>query len=142
MGSVTIPTAVVYAGLAVSAAAGAYSAYSEHEAGVSASNEAKQKARMTADQATQTQITQRQNLLKALASQNAAAGATGAGPSTAVTGRQISQNQNDLLTSRAGASAQIGLYNDQAANAITTGNAKAAVSLLDTAKDTYNGLPG
>lgn len=116
-------------------AAGA-TAYEQHESGVAASNQAKDKARVAADQATQVQINQRQNLMRALASQDAASGAGGIGTGGsfgANAQRQITQNQNDLLVTGAGASAQIAGYNQQASNDVLTGNINAGVSLLDGA---------
>lgn len=114
-------------------AAGA-TAYEQHTAGVAASNQAKDKARVAADQSTQVQINQRQNLMRALASQDAQAGAGGIGTGGsfgANAKRQITQNQNDLLVTGAGASAQVAGYNAQAGNDVLTGNVNAGVSLLD-----------
>lgn len=133
MGSISLPTLAVIS--AVTAAAGtAVTVYSQHEAGVAASNQAKDKARIAADQATQVQINQRQNLMRALASQDAQAGAGGIGTGGsfgANAQRQITQNQNDLLVTGAGASAQIQGYNQQASNDVLTGNLNAGASLLD-----------
>lgn len=138
MGSISLPTLALIAVATTAVAAGA-SAYEQHEAGVAASNQAKDKARIAADQATQQQINQRQNLLRALASQNAQAGAGGIGTGGsfgANAKRQITQNQNDLLVTGAGASAQIQGYNQQASSALLQGNIGAGVSLLDGASKT------
>lgn len=133
MGSISLPTLAIISVATTVAAAGA-SAYMSHESGVAASNQAKDKARIAADQSTQQQINQRQNLMRALASQNAAAGAGGIGTGGsfgANAQRQITQNQNDLLVTGAGASAQIAGYNQQASNDVLQGNIGAGVSLLD-----------
>jgi hypothetical protein len=111
------------------AVAAGVSAYSAHEQGVAAANADKQKARAAADQATSQQITMRQNMLKALSSQNAAAGVGGVGVSKANAMRQITQAQNDLITSKGGASAQISLL-DSAASASRSAGDLAAVSDL------------
>jgi hypothetical protein len=141
--SVTMSTVAIIS--AVTAAAGtAVSVYESHESGVAASNQAKDKARIAADQATQVQINQRQNLMRALASQNAQAGAGGIGTGGsfgANAKRQITQNQNDLLVTGAGASAQIQGYNQQASNDILTGNVRASESLLDGAGKVAKLLP-
>lgn len=136
MASISLPSLGVMAAIGAGASvvgAGA-SAYMSHESGVAASNQAKDKARIAADQSTQQQINQRQNLMRALASQNAQAGAGGIGTGGsfgANAQRQITQNQNDLLVTSAGASAQIQGYNQQAASDVTSGNIGAGVSLLD-----------
>lgn len=80
------------------------------------------------------QITIRENMLKALSTQNAAAGAGGIGTGGsfgANVNRQISQNQNDLLALNANTSAQVSQYNSQATSAIDQGYAKMGTSLLD-----------
>ena len=113
--------------MAATAVAGAgASAYESHEQGVAASNQAKQKARVEADKATQQQINMRQNMLRSLASENASSlGAVGTGTGTgfgANVQRQITQGQNDLLVSQANSSAQVSLLDQQAANAQAAGN--------------------
>lgn len=141
MGSISLPTLAIIAVASSVAAAGA-SAYASHEQGVAASNQAKMKARVAADTATQQQINQRQNLMRALASQNAQAGAGGIGTGGsfgANAQRQITQNQNDLLVTGAGASAQIEAYNQQASSASLIGNIGAGTSLLDGASSAAKG---
>ncbi len=89
------------------------SAYGQHTAGIAQKNEADMKARQAGLEAGQKQIQIRQNMLKALASQNAAAGASGIGTGGsfgANVNRQITQNQNDLLALSADTSAQQSLY--------------------------------
>jgi len=142
MGSVSIPTAVAYAAAAASAAGAAYGAYSSHEAGVAASNQAKDKARVEALDAAQKQIGIRQNMLRALASQSASAGVGGIGTGGsfgANVGRQITQNQSDLLVNSANSSAKISLLDQAANNARFTGDANAATGLLDYAGKKFGG---
>jgi hypothetical protein len=113
---------------------GAVGAVEQHKAGVAQANDAQMRARQAGLEAGQKQIQIRQNMLKALASQNAAAGAGGIGTGGsfgANVNRQITQNQNDLLALSADTSAEQSQYGAQASNAITGGNIKAGVSLLD-----------
>jgi hypothetical protein len=89
------------------------------------------------------QINIRQNMLKALASQNAAAGAAGIGTGGsfgANVNRQINQNQNDLLGLSADTSASQSQYGAEASNAIKGGNIKAGASLLDAGASAVKGL--
>jgi hypothetical protein len=148
MGSVSIPMIGAYvaagaeaAGSAVAAAspylaaAGAVAgAVATHQAGVAAKNEDTMKARQAGLDAGGKQIEIRQNMLKALASQNAAAGAAGIGTGGsfgANVNRQISQNQNDLLTNSTNAQEQQSLFAMQGNSAETTANLGAGASLLD-----------
>lgn len=125
MGSITLPTMAIIAaaGTAVSAGVAAYSA---HEQGVAQANVAKQKATQEALTETGKQITMRQNMLRALASQNAGTlGAVGTGGATsfgANARRQINQSQNDLLVSNANKSAQISLLDQSAKEDAAAGN--------------------
>lgn len=144
MGSISLPAIGAFVSsyggaiaAGASAVATAATAYESHEAGVAAQNADKQKARVEADQETQKQITMRQNMLRALATQNAGslgAVGTGAGSSFgANTNRQISQAQNDLMVSKANSSAQVSLLDQAGANAATTGNIGAGVDVLQGA---------
>ena len=115
---------------------GAVGAYGQHQAGVAQKNDAAMRARQAGLDAAQKQIGIRQNMLSALASQNAAAGQGGIGTGGsfgANVNRQITQNQNDLLALSADTSAQQAQYGAAGANAAATGNIKAGQSLLDTA---------
>lgn len=129
MGSISLPTMAIIAAVGTAASAGV-AAYSSHEQGVATQNADKQKARVEALSATQKQIDMRQNMLKALASQNAGTlGAIGTGGSTsfgANTNRQITQEQNDLAANSANASAQVSLLDQAGANAVAAGNLGAA----------------
>ena len=131
----TLANAATAAGLVGSG----ISAYGQHEAGVAQSNDAKMRARQAGLQAGQQQINIRQNMLNALASQNASAGASGIGTGGsfgANVKRQITQNQNDLLALGADASAEQQQYGAQASNAMLGGNIKAGASLIDSANVT------
>lgn len=121
MASISLPTAALIA-VGVGATA---TAYESHMQGVAASNQAKQKARVEAENATQQQIQMRQKMLRALASQSALAGGNGGGMGSsfgANVRRQLSEGQNDLLVSRAGASATASLLDQEARNARAAGD--------------------
>ena len=123
------------ASLAATALSGLGGAYEKHAQGVAASNDAKDKARQAGLEAAQKQIGIRQNMLRALSSQNAQAGQGGIGTGGsfgANVNRQISQNQNDLLALSADTSGQQQQYGSQAAAASQGGNVGAGLSLLDT----------
>ena len=128
MGSISLPVAAYIAAGAAVVGAGA-SAYESHQAGVAASNADKRKARVEAENAQQKQIEMRQNMLRALASQNAQAGVGNASVSNAVAMRQITQAQNDLLVSKAGASAQVSLLDQAAENARRSGDIGAVTDI-------------
>lgn len=135
MGSVSVPTAV-YALAAAAAAGAAVSAYSAHETGVAQKNESTLKARQAGLDSGAKQIEIRQNMLRALASQNATAGAAGIGTGGSLGAgvqRQITQNQNDLLTLKTNTGSQQELFSMQGNAAETAGNLKAGSSLLDFA---------
>lgn len=125
----------IIAAVGTAASAGA-AAYSSHEQGVATQNADKQKARVEALSATQKQIDMRQNMLKALASQNAGTlGTIGTGSDTsfgANANRQIGQAQNDLAANSANASAQISLLDQAGANAAASGNIGAATDLISS----------
>ena len=110
------------------------SAYSANRQGVAQANQDKQKARVEALNETQKQINMRQNMLKALASQNAGTmGAVGTGRGTgfgANATRQITQAQNDLMVSQANSSAQISLLDQAASNATGGGNIQAGTDVV------------
>lgn len=130
-------TTLAYVAIAGTVAAGAATAYESHEQGVATSNQAKQKARVAAEDATAKSIASRQNMLRALASQNASTlgsiatgGASGFGANA---GRQIKENQMDLATINANESAQVSLLDQQASNARQAGDFGAATDALKTA---------
>lgn len=114
---------------AVGAASAGAAAYESHMAGVAASNADKRKARVEADNETTKQINMRQNMLRALASQNAQAGVGGGSLNKANTMRQITQAQDDIMVSRANSSAQVSLLDQAASNARAAGDIGAAVDI-------------
>lgn len=138
MGSISLPTLAIIASVGAATSAGV-AAYGAHEQGVAAANADKRKARVEADNERQKQISMRQNMLRALASQNA--GALGAGVSRAGAMRQIDQAQNDLLVSKANSAAQVSLLDQAAGNAVATGNLTAAGDVVSGAAQ-YAGLGG
>ena len=122
---------------------GAVGAYGQHQAGVAQKNDDAMRARQAGLDAAQKQIGIRQNMLSALASQNAAAGQGGIGTGGsfgANVNRQISQNQNDLLALSADTSGQQQQYGQQAAAATQGGNLGAGLSLLDSGSKFASGL--
>jgi len=121
---------------AVSAAGAAASAYSSHEAGVATKNQDVLKSRQAGLDAASKQIQIRQNMMQALASQNARAGASGIGTGGSFGAGiqlQITQNQNDLLTNSANVSTQQQLFGMAGASEEAQGNLQAGASLLDFA---------
>ena len=133
MPSISLPTLALISAGATIVGVG-LSVYESHQAGLAAAAMDRKKARVEADAATGKQITMRQNMLRALASQNAASlGAIGTGGASsfgANVHRQLTENQNDLMISRANSSAQTSLLEDAAGNAIAEGNAQAAGTLI------------
>ena len=127
----------LFEGLAVAAFVGtAVSAVAQIKAGQDIKAENTMKARQAGLDATGKQIQIRQNMLQALASQNARAGANGQGTGGsfgAGVQRQITQNQNDLLTNSTGASTQEQLFTEAGSAAATGGALQAGASLLDFA---------
>lgn len=131
--------------MATTAAAGVYSAVETHNAGVEASNQTKMQARTEADAAAQRENDRRRNLLRALASQNASAGAAGVETSGSLGGiikSDIKYAQNDLSIDAANSSAQQQALASQARAERRSADAKATVSLLDTAGKVYNQYKG
>lgn len=140
-----VPAWVSIAGAVAGAAAGVYSAYSTQRAGQAQAAELKNQARTEADAAAQQQIERRRDLLRSLASQNAAAGAAGietGGAFGGIVRRQIAENSNDLLVQDANSQARQRSLASRASNARQSGNAAAATSLLDTVGTTYKNWPG
>lgn len=148
MGSVSLPMIGAYVAAGAEAAASAAAAASPylaaagaiagavatHQAGTAQKADAAMKSRQAGLEAGQKQISIRQNMLKALATQNAAAGASGigtGGSTGANIGRQITQNSSDLLALSADTSAEQSQYAAQGENAMTGANVKAGASLLD-----------
>ncbi len=132
MASISVPTVLAYV-----AAAGAVAGAAEtHVAGVQAKNQDVLKSRQAGLDAASKQIQIRQNMMQALASQNARAGAAGIGTGGsfgAGVQRQITQNQNDLMTNSANVASQQQLFGMAGQSAETQGNISAGASLLDFA---------
>lgn len=139
-----VPAWVSLAAVGVSAAAGVYSAYQTAQTGAQQAADLKAQARTEATAAAQKQIERRRDLLRALASQNAAAGAAGietGGSFGGIIRRQINENSNDLLVMNAGLQTRQRTLASQASNARQSANAQAATSLLDTAGSTLKNWP-
>lgn len=140
LGGMSVGTA---AAVATTVAAGTYSAVQARNAGIAQSNELKAQSRVEGLAAKQNEIERRRDLIRALSSQNAAAGAAGVttdGSIGAIMKRDIRDNQNDLLVSSANSSAQSSLRRSQASNSRQQGNIRAVTSLLDTGAKTYGML--
>lgn len=140
MGSISVPTMAIIAAVGTAGSAGA-AAYESHEQGVATSTADKRKARVEADNEQQKQINMRQNMLRALASQNAQAGVGGGSANKANTMRQITQSQNDIMVSQANSSAQVSLLDSAASNAVATGNI-GAVGDVASGAGKIAGIPG
>ena len=116
------------------AASAGVSAYGQREAGIAQARQDRAQANVEALKEKQNQINMRQRMLAALASQNDAtkgAVSTGAGSGFAANAmRQIKQNQNDLMVSRANASGQISLLDTKAANDSAAGSLAAVGDVL------------
>ncbi len=127
---------IVTAMAIVAAVGAAVSAEEMHVAGVQAKNQDIVKSRQAGIDAQAKQIQIRQNMMQALASQNARAGAAGIGTGGSFGAgiqRQITQNQNDLLTNSTNVSTQQQLFGMAGASAEAQGNFQAGASLLDFA---------
>lgn len=129
---------------AVTAASVAATVVETRNAGIATANNAAMQSRVEGDAAKQQEIQRRQQLMRALATQNAAAGAEGIetdGSVAAGARRQINQNENDLLVTDANASVRQSMLASQASNARAAGNLGAVASLLGGATKTYNAVP-
>lgn len=125
--------------------AGGISAYNTAKAGKIQAADLKVQARTEESAARQREIDRRRSLLRALASQNAAAGAAGietGGSFGAIVQRNIADNANDLLVDNANTQARQQALAARASNAVKSANTAAAASLLDTASNTYKNWPG
>lgn len=127
---------------AVSAAVGvAGSAYESHQQGVAAQNLDKQKALVAQQDEAQKQIGMRENMLKAMAAQNAGTlGAVGTGAGSgfgANAMRQITQSQNDLMVSKANSAAQVSLLDSAGNQSRAAGNIGAVTDLASGGYNLY-----
>ncbi len=126
--------------LGVSAASAIGSGMAQHEAGQAAKAQYKEQARQEAGAARQREIERRRDLISALASQNAAAGAAGvstrAGTGLAgIAQYDINQTRRDSLVDRVNTGRSRNVLLKAGKNAQTMGNIGAATSLLDSAVD-------
>lgn len=129
-------TAILASTAVATVASGYMAAQQQRNAGIQADNQAQAQARAEGDAAKGREITRRQDLMRALSSQNAAAGAAGIstdGSFGGVVRTNIKQNQQDLLTDAAGVSARRQALLDQGSNARRAGAAQARGTLFDTA---------
>lgn len=140
-----LAAAAPYILAATTVAAGAVAAKDYHDAGVAQDQQTKFQARTEADAAKGRELIRRNDLLRALSSQNAAAGAAGVETSGSIGGimrTNIKQNRQDLLTDAAGVGARRAALLAGGANARSSGNLQAAGSLLSTASSAGNSLYG
>ncbi len=143
MASISLPTVALVAAAGTAVTAGV-SAYAAHQQGVAEANLDKQKARAAAIDEGQKQIDIRRNMLRAMASQNAGTlGAIGTGSGTsfgANTRRQLTEEQNDLLVSKANSSAQVSLFDSAASASRAAGNITGAADIFKAAPSVYEGV--
>lgn len=114
---------------------GALEVKSQHDAGVAQDQQAQFQARIEGDAAKGREIDRRQELMRALSSQNAAAGVAGVETSGSIGGTMrtnIKQNQQDLLRDAAGTGARRSALLAQGRNARLSGNLAGAGSLFST----------
>jgi hypothetical protein len=125
----------------VAAASTAVAAKSAHDQGVVQAATAKEQALTDQQSLQQKELDRRRQLVSALASQNAAAGAYGVqtdGSLGASMNYQISQEQQDALATSAGASATSEMLTDQGRNAMLGANATAAGDVASGITKTYS----
>lgn len=126
--------------LGASVLAGGAAAYQTVEAGRQAKAQYKEQAKQEADAARQREIDRRRDLVRAIASQNAAAGAAGvstvAGTGLAgIAQYDINQTRRDSLVDRVNTGRSRNMLLKAGKNAKTMGGIGAATSLLDSAVD-------
>lgn len=129
---------MAYAAAALVIGAASYQAVEQRQQGIATDKMDRQKARVEAMNATQRQIDMREKMLRNMAAANAQAGVGGVGTGRSTSFganalRQISQEQNDLMVSRANSSAQVSLLDQAGANAAAAGTANAVGTLANTA---------
>jgi hypothetical protein len=120
---------------AVGLASGAYAAREQKRQGAIQSAELKAQAKTEAVAAGASALERRRALVRALSSQNAAAGAAGietSGSVEAIARRDIRDAQNDLLYSTMNSDERQRALRAQASNAVRVANTKATVSMLDS----------
>jgi hypothetical protein len=138
-GGSAVAGGIAVAGLAL----GAMSAVQQKKAGAMQAAELKAQAKTEAVAAQQRENERRRNLIRALAAQNAAAGAAGVttdGSVEAIARRDIRDAHNDLLYHNANTQHRQSALRAQATNAVRVANINAAGSLLDSANRAYRAL--
>lgn len=128
-------------GLALGAAGlGVAKAYQTYKMGEVANAEAKLASKQAGDAARGREIERKRDLLKALATQNAHAGAQGVaiqGSNEAIARADIRDARNDLLADTANTRTQQRIYRARGRNAQSEARLGAVTSLLDTATGLY-----
>jgi hypothetical protein len=117
-------------------ASGVYSAQQQKAAGKAANAEAQIAANREGDAARGREIERRRALLRAIASQNAAAGAGGVSVNEATLGADLMYATDDLMTDRSNTLQTQSLLRLQGSNAKRAGKVGAFTTLLDTAGST------
>lgn len=108
-----------------------------YQTGRAEAAEYKLQVKQEQDSARGREIERRRALLKALANQNAVAGAQGvamSGGKAAIARSDIRDAQRDLLTDKAGTGMRVASYRARASNAKKAGTARAAVSIMEAAE--------
>lgn len=131
MGQAAVPILI-----ATTIASGVYSAQQQKAAGKAANAEAQIAANREGDAAKKREIERRRALLRAIASQNAAAGAGGVAVNAATLGADLMYATDDLMTDRSNTLQTQSLLRLQGANAKRAGKVGAITTLLDTAGST------
>jgi hypothetical protein len=124
-------------------ASGAASAALQRRSGKLQEIQYKENAKQEGDAAKQREIDRKRNMLRALASQNAAAGASGAdfaGSLQNIARVDIERAATDLNTDRTNTSRRTRVLNASGKEAARSGDIAAAGSLIDTAGQAYKNL--
>lgn len=131
MGAAAVPILI-----ATTVASGVYSAQQQKAAGKAANAEAQIAANREGDAARGREIERRRALLRAISSQNAAAGAGGVAVNAATLGADLMYATDDLMTDRSNTLQTQSLLRLQGSNAKRAGKVGAYTTLLDTAGST------
>ena len=131
MGAAAVPILI-----ATTVASGVYSAQQQKAAGKAANAEAQIAANREGDAARGREIERRRALLRAIASQNAAAGAGGVAVNAATLGAELMYATDDLMADRSNTLQTQSLLRLQGSNAKRAGKVGAYTTLLDTAGST------
>jgi hypothetical protein len=131
MGAAAVPILI-----ATTVASGVYSAQQQKAAGKAANAEAQIAANREGDAARGREIERRRALLRAISSQNAAAGAGGVSVNEATLGADLMYATDDLMTDRSNTLQTQSLLRLQGSNAKRAGKVGAFTTLLDTAGST------